>query len=216
MTDKLLCAFESLEIPITATFDEAKLAYRDLALVWHPDRHQGNERLQLKANEKLKEINGAWEIVKAYFSGGAGAQSGESTSYSNRRSREETRQEEPKKSGATMTCPHCGKVNNVVKTTLIELAKCSACDKYLSKSEEMKEQARQAEFNKRRAQRTQQRKKESSESQEFRRSSEPVPPETESPVAPAAQKNTYTWKDYLGWIFLISIILKFVFQVLLK
>lgn len=46
---------------------EAKQAYRDLVNVWHPDRFGHDERLRLIAQEKLKEINGAYELVKAGF-----------------------------------------------------------------------------------------------------------------------------------------------------
>jgi hypothetical protein len=42
---------------------ELKAAHRDLAKVWHPDRFGHDERLQKKAQEKLKEINEAYEIV---------------------------------------------------------------------------------------------------------------------------------------------------------
>jgi cytoskeletal protein RodZ len=40
---------------------ELKSAYRDLAKVWHPDRFAHDPRLQQKAQEKLKEINDAYE-----------------------------------------------------------------------------------------------------------------------------------------------------------
>ena len=35
--------------------------------VWHPDRFGGDPRLQKKAQEKLKEINEAYEAVKNYM-----------------------------------------------------------------------------------------------------------------------------------------------------
>ncbi|HKR21366.1 MAG TPA: J domain-containing protein, partial [Pyrinomonadaceae bacterium] len=40
---------------------ELKAAHRDLAKVWHPDRFLHDPRLQDKAQEKLKEINEAYE-----------------------------------------------------------------------------------------------------------------------------------------------------------
>lgn len=48
---------------------ELKDAYRDLAKVWHPDRFSHDPRLQRKAQEKLKEINEAYERLTG---GGAG------------------------------------------------------------------------------------------------------------------------------------------------
>ncbi len=40
---------------------EIKQAYRDLVLVWHPDRFPNNHRLQKIAEEKIKEINTAYD-----------------------------------------------------------------------------------------------------------------------------------------------------------
>src|SRR6185436_7697552 len=42
---------------------ELKAAHRDLAKVWHPDRFVHDPRLQEKAQEKLKEINEAYELL---------------------------------------------------------------------------------------------------------------------------------------------------------
>lgn len=52
-------AYEVLNIPATATRDEIRAAYRELARRWHPDRFmQGPERDW--ANEKMAEINAAY------------------------------------------------------------------------------------------------------------------------------------------------------------
>lgn len=42
---------------------EVKQAYRDLVHVWHPDRFNQNPRLQQKAEDMLKEINAAYEML---------------------------------------------------------------------------------------------------------------------------------------------------------
>jgi hypothetical protein len=47
-------------------FEKVKVAYKDLVAVWHPDRFAHNSRLQEKAQEKLKEINAAYEFLKTY------------------------------------------------------------------------------------------------------------------------------------------------------
>jgi uncharacterized protein YjbI with pentapeptide repeats len=47
-----------------ATPAEIKEAWRDLAQVWHPDRFSGNQRLQNKAQEKLKQINEAYDRLR--------------------------------------------------------------------------------------------------------------------------------------------------------
>lgn len=60
-------SFEVLGLPATATFEEAKSAYRELALIMHPDKHMQNESLMLRATEKFKELQDAWRIVQEYY-----------------------------------------------------------------------------------------------------------------------------------------------------
>lgn len=55
------CYYRILDVAPDASPEEIKLAWRDLAQVWHPDRFTGNERLQQRAEETLKEINEAYE-----------------------------------------------------------------------------------------------------------------------------------------------------------
>ena len=52
---------ETLGLAPGASAQEIKAAYRDLAKVWHPDRFTHEPRLQQKAQEKLKEINDAYQ-----------------------------------------------------------------------------------------------------------------------------------------------------------
>jgi hypothetical protein len=54
-------AYEVLGVKPGVSPRELKVAHRDLAKVWHPDRFQHDLRLQQKAQEKLKEINEAYE-----------------------------------------------------------------------------------------------------------------------------------------------------------
>ena len=58
--------YEILEIELGASQNEIKQAYKDLVKVWHPDRFADNPRLQNKAEEKLKQINTAYEFLKSY------------------------------------------------------------------------------------------------------------------------------------------------------
>jgi len=58
--------FEILGLKPGASQKEIKAAYRDLARVWHPDRFSSDPRLQAKAQEKLKEINEAYEKLRDY------------------------------------------------------------------------------------------------------------------------------------------------------
>lgn len=62
--------FEILELDPRATLDEAKQAYKDIVNVWHPDRFSDNPRLRRKAEEKLKEANRAYEMVRTFLSSG--------------------------------------------------------------------------------------------------------------------------------------------------
>lgn len=61
MSQELNNCHEVLGVAEGASAQELKVAYRDLAKVWHPDRFAHDPRLQQKAQEKLKEINEAYE-----------------------------------------------------------------------------------------------------------------------------------------------------------
>ena len=65
---KLERGLEILDLKTGASTDEAKQAYKDLVTVWHPDRIPDNPRLKQKAQEKLKEINVAYEVVFPFLS----------------------------------------------------------------------------------------------------------------------------------------------------
>ena len=52
-------AYEVLNIPVTATKDEIRAAYRDMARRWHPDRFMAGPERDW-ANEKMADINAAY------------------------------------------------------------------------------------------------------------------------------------------------------------
>jgi heme exporter protein D len=58
-------AYELLGVKPGVSSRELKAAHRDLAKVWHPDRFQHDPRLQEKAQEKLKEINEAYDLLSS-------------------------------------------------------------------------------------------------------------------------------------------------------
>ena len=66
-------ALKALELHADASFQEIKQAYRDLTLVWHPDRFAHSTRLQEKASERLKQINIAYDVLRSYADGPSGA-----------------------------------------------------------------------------------------------------------------------------------------------
>ena len=86
--------YQVLGVPSTATDEEVKKAYRDLARKYHPDNYHDNPLADL-AQERMKEINEAYEAVQSQrkaaraggYSGGyggyqAGYQSGYQSGYS--------------------------------------------------------------------------------------------------------------------------------------
>ena len=81
--------YQVLGVPSTATDEEVKKAYRDLARKYHPDNYHDNPLADL-AQERMKEINEAYETVqsqrKAARSGGGytgGYQTGYQSPYQN-------------------------------------------------------------------------------------------------------------------------------------
>jgi len=79
---------ELLELEACASAEEARRAYRDLVRVWHPDRFAGDPRLRLRAEEKVKQLNRAYEDLIGHLEraegkrGGTGAFPGEDRSAS--------------------------------------------------------------------------------------------------------------------------------------
>jgi hypothetical protein len=56
---------EILRVNSSATPEELKKAYRELVKEWHPDRFLHNPRLRRKAEEKLREINEAYDRLQS-------------------------------------------------------------------------------------------------------------------------------------------------------
>jgi hypothetical protein len=66
MDESQIAAYlELLDLPDAFTEAQLKQAYHDLVQVWHPDKHSHNERLRRKADEKMKEINHAYEVLQS-------------------------------------------------------------------------------------------------------------------------------------------------------
>ena len=67
--------YEVLGVSPDASDDEIKKTYRDLARKYHPDNYQNNPLADL-AEEKMKEINQAYDaITRSRSGGGAGSNS---------------------------------------------------------------------------------------------------------------------------------------------
>jgi hypothetical protein len=66
MDENQIAAYlELLDLPDAFAEAQLKQAYHDLVQVWHPDKHSHNERLRKKADEKMKEINHAYEVLQS-------------------------------------------------------------------------------------------------------------------------------------------------------
>ena len=58
---------EILGLKSVTSIKELKQAYRDLVQIWHPDRFNNNRRLEQIAEEKLRDINIAYNHLLTYF-----------------------------------------------------------------------------------------------------------------------------------------------------
>jgi hypothetical protein len=63
LSDELRDSYRLLELDAGSSPEAVKRSYRDLVKLWHPDRYSPGSPLQKKAEEKLKEINLAYERI---------------------------------------------------------------------------------------------------------------------------------------------------------
>jgi hypothetical protein len=73
MTPSRQDCFQVLDLHPGASVEEIKRAYRLLVKAWHPDRFTGDPKLSLDAQEKLKQINLAYERLSKSEALGSGA-----------------------------------------------------------------------------------------------------------------------------------------------
>ncbi len=56
--------YQILEVAPNASLEEIHESYKDLVTVWHPDRFLHHPRLYHKAQEKIKQVNLAYEELR--------------------------------------------------------------------------------------------------------------------------------------------------------
>ena len=67
LSEPLVEHFSTLGIPLNATADEIKTAYRDLAMAWHPDRFtDGDVERRRRAGERLQRVNEAYAYIQRH------------------------------------------------------------------------------------------------------------------------------------------------------
>ncbi len=74
--------YSVLGVSPIATDDEVKKAYRNLARKYHPDKYKETD-LKDMAEEKMKEVNAAYEEIQKMRSGGSQSNSGQYSQGSN-------------------------------------------------------------------------------------------------------------------------------------
>lgn len=67
--------YQVLGVPQSATDEEIKTAYRNLARKYHPDKYRDSDLADL-AGEKMKEINEAYDEIKKQRAAGSGTGAG--------------------------------------------------------------------------------------------------------------------------------------------
>jgi curved DNA-binding protein CbpA len=81
--------FTVLDVPLTATREEARAAYRRLAEIFHPDRFaDARDDVAAEAEKQMKRLNQAWAAVQSRL----GAEVGDSSAESHTESWETERQ----------------------------------------------------------------------------------------------------------------------------
>lgn len=64
-------AYEVLDLKPGSSEAEIQQAYKDMVAVWHPDRFSHSPRLRAKAEQRLKDINRAKELLERKLRSGA-------------------------------------------------------------------------------------------------------------------------------------------------
>ncbi|MBM2833395.1 MAG: Tetratricopeptide 2 repeat protein [Candidatus Brocadiaceae bacterium] len=129
--------YKVLEIHINATLREVTQAYRNMVKVWHPDRFPNDIKLQKKANEKLKEINEAYERIINHLKNPHKQQ--QSQQYERTEKQERQASQPPPSTDDIRVCPNCGTKNKILRGMPNEIATCWKCNQPLYHKKQAKQ-----------------------------------------------------------------------------
>jgi hypothetical protein len=67
MNEQYRPIYADLEVPPGCTWSELRTAYKQMVQKWHPDRFQGDPEKLRHAEEKIKKINRAYELLAEFY-----------------------------------------------------------------------------------------------------------------------------------------------------
>ena len=73
MTSEIIVSYQILELEVGASLEQVKQAWRELVKVWHPDRFPNDAKMQRKAEDRLKKVNGAYELLSQFLTSESGS-----------------------------------------------------------------------------------------------------------------------------------------------
>ena len=53
---------------MSVSSEQLKKAFLKCAVLWHPDKHNGNERARVQAEEKFKQAQDSYAFLQKHFS----------------------------------------------------------------------------------------------------------------------------------------------------
>ena len=105
MTSEIKQAYQVLELEPGASLEQVKQAWREQVKVWHPDRFPNDAKMQRKAQERLKDINGAYEMLCQFLADGTSPRGSRASSSDTKDQQDQKSRETKTEQGAPPTPP---------------------------------------------------------------------------------------------------------------
>ncbi|MBI5491877.1 MAG: J domain-containing protein [Deltaproteobacteria bacterium] len=106
--------YKILEIQPNATEQEVRQSYRDLVNIWHPDRFSHDAKLQKRVEEKLKEINDAYQRIINHLNDSHKRQESQKNENQEKTANQQPPPHNPHNS---WICPECLRTNYIYNLT---------------------------------------------------------------------------------------------------